>query len=114
VALLFVVVTLGGSIVHACEGQHAAHVHKVAALHDRGVTADVDAHHDHTQPADREGSGHPCCADLQCHVGSVVMSAVCTAIVPLPKTEALTIPDEFGEDVFLVSLDRPPRLLVQN
>lgn len=112
VALLFVLVTFGGSILHACEGQHATHVHKIVAPHDGGVTADVDAHHDHTQP-NRDGSGHPCCADLQCHVGWVVMSAISTAIIPLPSAEALTIPDEIGEGVFVASLDRPPRQPVQ-
>ena len=112
-AVLFAFVTIWGSVAHSCERTHGTHTHELAA--EQGGTRGAAATQDGQMPtSERQDGAHPCCADLQCHVGSAIMTSGNASIPVLPAAERFVIADQAGESWFLSSLDRPPRHFLQN
>ena len=112
--IIFALVTIWGSAVHACEQPHRKNTHEIAAEHDGDRGAASHAPDGNLPTSEREHDEHPCCADLQCHVGSAIVTTGNVRVPVLPMAERFIIADQAGESWFLSSLDRPPRRFLQN
>jgi hypothetical protein len=112
-ALLFALVATLGSMAHACEGTHHARGGEHVSVADVKTS---DHHHDSQAPiSEREvdKTTHPCCADLQCHVGTAVLTTNSMTSPSLLEAERFSSPNYGRQSSLLSSLDRPPRTTVQ-
>ncbi|HWV80490.1 MAG TPA: hypothetical protein VNZ50_03615 [Hyphomicrobiaceae bacterium] len=112
-ALVFALVSVWGSLAHACHGSPHGTAQETAIHHapEHGVATDAQV--DHVPGHVSHKGTHPCCADLQCHAGVAIMTAGLVTVVPHSAAESFTISDQTHEDAHLASLDRPPRPSVQ-
>ena len=117
-ALVFALVTVWSSLAHACHGAHHNDAQQIVAQVGGDTETTSAAHADQGDHAPASShvpqkSGHPCCADLQCHGGIAIVAMGVAAAWPLPDGEKFLIYDQTREGWFLSSLDRPPRATVQ-
>jgi len=115
-ALIFALVTVWGSSVHACHGpdhdvgmEHAAHT--------AAYSGDASVTHEGKAPAQSKlphNVVHPCAADLMCHGGVAIVATGLAIALPLGAAEAFELSDRTHEGGLLAYLDRPPRATVQS
>jgi hypothetical protein len=113
-ALLFALVATLGSMAHASEGTHHTHAGERVSVSVADVEAS-DRHHDSQAPIserDVDKATHPCCADLQCHVGTAVLTTSSMTSPSLLEAERFYTPNYGRQSSLLSPLDRPPRTTV--
>lgn len=113
-ALVFALVSVWGSLAHACHSAPHGMAQETAIDHapDHGDGIAAASHEDHAPAPQGHTShkgAHPCCTDLQCHSGVAIVSTGVATVIPHSVSESFAISDQTHEDAHLARLDRPPR-----